>query len=53
MAPKEAVDHFGWLAPFVSTDNPTSSALTAERLGWLPTGPTLISDIGRPGYIRA
>lgn len=43
---REAADeHFGWLAPFVSLDNPTSNALTRKRLGWEPIGPTLIADI--------
>ncbi|HBE81073.1 MAG TPA: 3-beta hydroxysteroid dehydrogenase [Firmicutes bacterium] len=42
---EEADKHFGWFAQVVSTDNPTSSALTQERLGWRPDGPTLIADI--------
>lgn len=43
---REAADeHFGWLAPFVSMDNPTSNALTRKRFGWEPVGPTLIADI--------
>jgi hypothetical protein len=35
----EAVGHLGFLAAFVSSDNPTSSALTRERLGWQPECP--------------
>jgi nucleoside-diphosphate-sugar epimerase len=41
----EAAKHFGWLASFVATDNPTSSLLTQERLGWRPTQPEMIPDI--------
>ncbi|VBB08311.1 Hypothetical protein LUCI_3655 [Lucifera butyrica] len=42
----EADAHFGWLSAFVTTDNPTSSVLTQERLGWRPEGPALTADIG-------
>ncbi|OOM80567.1 SDR family oxidoreductase [Clostridium sp. BL-8] len=43
---KEAIDkHFGWLAQFTISDNPTSNALTQKWLGWKPEGPTLISDL--------
>lgn len=52
-SPEEAVDHFGWLAYFVSTDNPTSSTLTRQRLGWGPTQPGLIPDVDREAYFRA
>lgn len=31
-SPKEVARHFGWLAPFLSADNPVSSALTQELL---------------------
>jgi hypothetical protein len=48
VAAEEAGDHFGWLPAFASIDNPTSSALTQERLGWRPGGPPLIADMGRP-----
>ncbi|WP_186202828.1 SDR family oxidoreductase [Burkholderia gladioli] len=43
--PGEAAAHFGWMAMFVQLDMPASSALTQERLGWKPTGPTLIADL--------
>jgi hypothetical protein len=45
VAAEDAGDHFGFLFPFVSLDDPTSSALTQERLGWRPEGPTPIADI--------
>jgi nucleoside-diphosphate-sugar epimerase len=45
MSPLEARKHFGWLASFVAADNPVSSSLTQERLGWTPANPTLMDDI--------
>lgn len=42
---EEAAEHFGWLLPFVSFDNPVSSAKTQQLLNWKPTGHTLLSDI--------
>jgi len=45
VAPEEAQAHFGWLAMFAGLDMPASSTLTRERLGWTPTGPSLISDL--------
>jgi hypothetical protein len=48
----QASGHFGLLAPLVALDSPTSSALTRERLGWLPTRPALIADIEQGHYFR-
>jgi len=48
--PEEAADHFGWLAHFLSFDNPTSSTWTQEQLGWRPTQPSLIPDLDRARY---
>lgn len=45
IAPEEAEDHFGWLAPFAMRDMPASSDLTRHKLGWLPTGPGLLADL--------
>ncbi len=41
----EAARHFGFLGPLFATDNPGSSALTQERLGWHPTQPGLLADL--------
>jgi nucleoside-diphosphate-sugar epimerase len=41
----EAEAHFGFLGAIVAIDNPTSSALTQERLGWRPVHPGLIADL--------
>jgi nucleoside-diphosphate-sugar epimerase len=50
VAAKDADDHFGFLAAMVSIDNPTSSAMTQERLGWRPRHPRLIADIEQDHY---
>ncbi len=43
-------DHFGWIGMFFAMDLPATSTVTQELLGWTPTGPTLIGDIGTGGY---
>jgi nucleoside-diphosphate-sugar epimerase len=50
MTPEEAAAHFTWFAYFASIDNPTSSAVTRESLGWNPEGPDLLTDIRDNGY---
>ena len=45
IAPEEAGEHFGWLGTFLAADNPTSSALTRERLRWHPMQPGLLADL--------
>ena len=52
IAAEDAGDHFGWLSAVVSVDNPTSSVLTRERLGWQPKGPSLIEDIEQGHYFK-
>jgi nucleoside-diphosphate-sugar epimerase len=52
-SPQEAADHFGWMAHFAGVDCPASSAETQEQLGWRPTHPSLIADIGRRSYFEA
>jgi nucleoside-diphosphate-sugar epimerase len=52
IAAEEAGDHFGFLSSFVSFDNPTSSVLTRERVGWRPEGPELIPDIEKGHYVN-
>lgn len=42
---KDCARHFGWLAPFVAADNPVSSQMTRERLGWAPQHPSLMNDL--------
>jgi nucleoside-diphosphate-sugar epimerase len=50
--PEQAAAHFGWLAHFAVADNPSSSALTRERLGWTPRQAGMMADIGRAGYFN-
>jgi hypothetical protein len=48
VAPVPAEDterHFSHLSAFVGLDNPTSSQITRDTLGWTPTRPGLISDL--------
>jgi hypothetical protein len=46
----EGSAHFDFLARFVATDNPTSSAVTRSSLGWRPEGPDLLTDMRDNGY---
>jgi nucleoside-diphosphate-sugar epimerase len=48
--PEEADAHFGFLGGLVSVDNPTSNALTRERLGWEPVEPGLLADLDEGHY---
>jgi nucleoside-diphosphate-sugar epimerase len=50
IAPEDAAGHFGFLGMFAAADNPTSSALTRQRLGWEPTHPGLIADLNDGHY---
>ena len=48
--PEQAGEQFGFLAGFVGVDAPASSELTRELLGWQPTHPGLIDDLGKGHY---
>jgi nucleoside-diphosphate-sugar epimerase len=50
ISPEQSAGHFGWLARFASLDLQGSSAQTQEKLGWNPTGPTLITDLNNMDY---
>jgi len=50
IALEKAAEHFGWMGMFAPMDLPASSALTQARLGWHPTGPTLIADLDAMRY---
>ncbi len=43
--PQDAATYFGFLSHFMMLDSPSSNAKTCERLGWQPTGPSLIDDL--------
>jgi nucleoside-diphosphate-sugar epimerase len=49
----EAGEHFGWFAPFVGLDAPTSSDRTRAVLDWKPQQPGLLEDLARPDYFGA
>jgi len=50
ISPEAAAAHFGWLGRFFAIDQPASSALTRERMGWIPTHPGLIEDLEAGHY---
>jgi nucleoside-diphosphate-sugar epimerase len=52
ISPEDAGEHFGWLGTFLAADNPTSSALTRELLGWRPVHPALIPDLEEGHYFN-
>ncbi|HZU43796.1 MAG TPA: SDR family oxidoreductase [Terriglobales bacterium] len=43
--------HFGWFARFIGLELAASSLQTQQQLGWRPTGPGLIADLGRAEYL--
>jgi nucleoside-diphosphate-sugar epimerase len=45
LSPEEVPGYYGPLAPFASMDLPASSEWTRRKLGWQPTGPSLLSDL--------
>ncbi len=45
IAAEDAAAMFGWFGLFAGMDLPASSALTRQRLGWQPIGPTLLQDL--------
>ena len=52
IAREQVQAHFGWMAMFAALDMPASSAQTQARLGWQPTGPTLIADLNEARYVE-
>ncbi|KAI9743283.1 MAG: hypothetical protein M1818_003129 [Claussenomyces sp. TS43310] len=42
---EKAEDHFGWFQSSDMADNTASSTKTRDRLGWTPTGLTVIEDV--------
>ena len=51
-SPEEAQAHFGWFAMFAGMNMPTSSAKTAQWLGWTPKHKRLIEDLDQPYYFK-
>lgn len=52
ISPEAAAAHFGWIGSFFAMDQPASSALTRQRMGWSPTHPGLIEDLEAGHYTR-
>jgi nucleoside-diphosphate-sugar epimerase len=52
VAPEHALAHFGALGLFAGVDSPAGAAITRDLLGWEPTGPTLLEDLGQDHYYR-
>ncbi|SDD18695.1 SDR family oxidoreductase [Auraticoccus monumenti] len=51
--PERAAEHFGWVGAFFAADLPVSSHRTRERLGWEPSGPSLLEDLEAGHYTAA
>jgi nucleoside-diphosphate-sugar epimerase len=47
---EEIADYFGFLAGFITLDDPTSNAITRELLDWQPSHPGLIADYDEGHY---
>jgi nucleoside-diphosphate-sugar epimerase len=47
---EQAQEQFGFFGFFAGRDSPVSSARTREQLGWNPTGPSLLTDLGNMRY---
>ncbi|MDO3408596.1 SDR family oxidoreductase [Saccharibacillus sp. CPCC 101409] len=50
---EQAGAHFGWLGEFAAADNPVSSSLTRQRLGWQPVEASLEAELARNYYFRS
>jgi len=53
ISPEQAQEHFGFLGFFAGRDAHISSAQTRAKLGWNPTGPDLLTDLGNMNYSQA
>ena len=49
---EQAQEHFGFFGFFVGRDAPASSAKTRAKLGWNPTGPSLLTDLANMNYTQ-
>ena len=50
---EQAQEHFGFLGFFAGRDAQISSAQTRAKLGWNPTGPSLLTDLANMNYTQA
>ena len=49
---EDAQEHFGFLGFFAGRDAHTSSVQTRAKLGWNPSGPDLLTDLGNMHYTQ-
>ena len=49
---EQAQEHFSFFGFFAGRDCPISSTRTREQLGWHPSGPTLLTDLGDMRYSK-
>ncbi len=52
ISPEVTAEHFTWLAGFIGTDNPVSSELTRQLMGWQPINIGLIEDLDEGHYFH-
>jgi len=53
VTPEQASEVLSWQARFAQFDAPASSTLTRQRLGWTPTGSSLLEDMESGTYFDA
>ena len=53
ISPEQAQEHLGCLGFFAGRDAHVSSAQTRAKLGWSPSGPDLLTDLGNMRYAQA
>jgi hypothetical protein len=49
---EQATEHFGWIGLFFGMGVVASSAVTREKLGWLPAYVGLVDDLERGTYFE-
>lgn len=52
IAPEQAQEHFGFLGFFAGRDGHVSSVQTRAKLGWNPSGPSLLTDLANMRYTQ-
>lgn len=50
LSPDEVPEYYGPFAHFAALDMPASSEWTRKKLGWRPSGPSLLSDLRHMDY---
>jgi nucleoside-diphosphate-sugar epimerase len=53
ISPEQAQEYFGFVGFFAGRDARVSSARTRAMLGWSPSGPDLLTDLGNMHYTQA